>query len=388
MSSHCHGDLPHGVAELHVLCPGKIHRRLLRGRTRANLGTPLSRDERHLKRFQVSRRNGAFTDGQVSVRLRAREPFDPNLISKRRARRGKEVREPGGADAGKLLQLLNEPLLELPDARPIFVPRGADVERERVVGLETGRHMRQSGIAAHEQPCSSRQHDAERDLRDDQHSLQSITAARHTAARGREKGREPASHRVDSGNEAEPNRRERAHPGGEQQRAAIDRHFRDARNRESACDRIRQPHRHQRTANAADDHEDRDFPHDDHHDLPMRRADCAADRELDRAAAQLHEHEASHVGHGNEQQQSDSSEDQKQRAPVLADPHLLEIEHHRAPVLVGLRILLTELVLVIATMVRTLRIELAPHRPVTPVGLVTIQPDSPPPFVLRPRPRT
>jgi len=53
---------------------------------------------------------------------------------------------------------------------------------------------------------------------------------------------------------------------------------------------------------------------------------------------------------------------------------------------VGAPFALTELVLVVATLVRAFRIELAPHRPVSPVGLVTIQPDIPPPFLLRPRP--
>ena len=52
---------------------------------------------------------------------------------------------------------------------------------------------------------------------------------------------------------------------------------------------------------------------------------------------------------------------------------------------VGAPFALTELVLVVATLMRVFRIELAPHRPVSPVGLVTLQPDSPPPFVLRPR---
>ena len=52
---------------------------------------------------------------------------------------------------------------------------------------------------------------------------------------------------------------------------------------------------------------------------------------------------------------------------------------------VGAPFALTELVLVVATMVRAFQIELASHGPVSPVGLVTIQPDSPPPFVLRPR---
>jgi len=53
---------------------------------------------------------------------------------------------------------------------------------------------------------------------------------------------------------------------------------------------------------------------------------------------------------------------------------------------VGAPFALTELVLVVATLVRAFWIELAPHRPVSPVGVVTIQPDPPPSFVLRPRP--
>jgi len=52
---------------------------------------------------------------------------------------------------------------------------------------------------------------------------------------------------------------------------------------------------------------------------------------------------------------------------------------------VGSPFALTELVLVIASLVRAFRIALPPHRPVTPVGLITLQPDVPPPFRLRPR---
>ena len=52
---------------------------------------------------------------------------------------------------------------------------------------------------------------------------------------------------------------------------------------------------------------------------------------------------------------------------------------------VGAPFALTELVLVIATLVRAFDVELAAHCGVTPVALVTIQPDSPPPFILRPR---
>jgi cytochrome P450 len=49
---------------------------------------------------------------------------------------------------------------------------------------------------------------------------------------------------------------------------------------------------------------------------------------------------------------------------------------------VGAPFALTELVLVLAALVRSFRIELAPHNPVKPVGLVTVQPDVPPPFRL------
>jgi unspecific monooxygenase len=52
---------------------------------------------------------------------------------------------------------------------------------------------------------------------------------------------------------------------------------------------------------------------------------------------------------------------------------------------VGAPFALTELVLVIASLVRDFRIEMAPRRMVHPVGLVTLQPDAPPPFRLTPR---
>ena len=54
-------------------------------------------------------------------------------------------------------------------------------------------------------------------------------------------------------------------------------------------------------------------------------------------------------------------------------------------VCVGASFALTELVLVTATLVQAFRIELAQHRPIAPVGLVTLQPETPPPFRLIPR---
>jgi cytochrome P450 len=52
---------------------------------------------------------------------------------------------------------------------------------------------------------------------------------------------------------------------------------------------------------------------------------------------------------------------------------------------VGEPFALTELVLVIATLVRAFRIELASQTMVHPVALVTLQPDLPPAFRLVPR---
>ena len=54
---------------------------------------------------------------------------------------------------------------------------------------------------------------------------------------------------------------------------------------------------------------------------------------------------------------------------------------------VGAPFALSELLLVVATIVQACRIELTSHRPVAPVGLMTIQPNTPPLFVLRPRSR-
>lgn len=52
---------------------------------------------------------------------------------------------------------------------------------------------------------------------------------------------------------------------------------------------------------------------------------------------------------------------------------------------VGAPFALTELVLVVATIIGSLRVELAPHPPVHPVGRVTLQPDSSPPFTFHRR---
>lgn len=54
---------------------------------------------------------------------------------------------------------------------------------------------------------------------------------------------------------------------------------------------------------------------------------------------------------------------------------------------VGAPFALTELVLAIATLAHAFEIGLAPHRPVNPVGRVTLQPATPAPFLLRPRRR-
>jgi cytochrome P450 len=52
---------------------------------------------------------------------------------------------------------------------------------------------------------------------------------------------------------------------------------------------------------------------------------------------------------------------------------------------IGSPFALTELVLVLAMLVRNFRIATPPHRPIKPIGLTTIQPDRPPPFVLQRR---
>ena len=52
---------------------------------------------------------------------------------------------------------------------------------------------------------------------------------------------------------------------------------------------------------------------------------------------------------------------------------------------IGSPFALTELVLVLAILMRSFRIALAPHAPVNPVGLTTIQPDRPPPFLVQRR---
>ena len=54
-------------------------------------------------------------------------------------------------------------------------------------------------------------------------------------------------------------------------------------------------------------------------------------------------------------------------------------------VCIGAQFALTELVLVLAIMVRAFRIRLAEPRIVRPIGIVSTKPDNPPSFLLQPR---
>jgi cytochrome P450 len=50
---------------------------------------------------------------------------------------------------------------------------------------------------------------------------------------------------------------------------------------------------------------------------------------------------------------------------------------------IGAQFALTELVLILAALVRSFRIELAERRTVRPIGIVSTRPENPPPFLLR-----
>ena len=63
--------------------------------------------------------------------------------------------------------------------------------------------------------------------------------------------------------------------------------------------------------------------------------------------------------------------------PDVPPPRLAWTRFGSGPHLRRLTLALTELVLVVASLVRAFRIELPPHRLGTPVGLVTVQPDVP-----------
>ena len=134
-------------------------------------------------------------------------PCDLHLISERRAGRGKEIREASGLHAWQLLQFGYQTLLQLTDLVAILVPGRADVKGDRVVGVEAGGNSRQRTIAAHEQPCRASKDHAERDLRDNERSLQAMTAAEDPASGGREHRRQPAPGRQDRGQQAEESRR-------------------------------------------------------------------------------------------------------------------------------------------------------------------------------------
>ena len=254
---------------------------------------------------------------------------------------GRKFGESGRPHLGQALKFGQQALLELPHLRTIVVPRGGHVERQHPRGREARIDRAERRIRADQEPGPAGQQHAERHLRGHECGLQPMAPARDPHAAVEQTDATP---RCDPrGHDAEGERGAGGRAGHERGHAQIDRgppdagHVGEGRNRR-AHEHGRQTEAHARARDRQEEH----FPHDGADHLNARRANGAADRQLARAAPELHEHEPGGVRHGDDEEQRDGPEHEPQRPALDPDHRVRERGDVDGPPGVGRRILHTE----------------------------------------------
>ena len=217
-----------------------------------------------------------------------------------------------------------------------------------MVRAEAGPHVLQPPEALHEQRCGDEQHDRERQLRADER-------AAGAGARGRG-GREPqelAARRLHGGDDAEGDPGERRRRDAEGEHAQIERrHHRSERPHADVGPRVRQQRNERPYAEARDHHaggaarrgEQQALGERVPNQLPARRANRRADRDLALPRDGAPEEEIRRVGAGDQQHEAGGDEQDDERRPHVA--HLaarIERRRARAPAGIGVCVFRREL---------------------------------------------
>ena len=193
---------------------------------------------------------------------------------------------------------------------------------EHVRRLEAGVHGREPGEAPHQQARPRQQHDGERHLGHGQRGpcpLQRRATAR-TAAAFLQRGHQLRASRLQRRRETEEQSGEQRHAQREQQHRRVHVSVRDARR--APLQRHQEPH-----ARHGDPHAQRAPGERQHHalrqnlphDVPARRAERRAQRELPLPRRGARQHEARHVGARDQQHQRHGGHQDLERR--LDEPH-------------------------------------------------------------------
>ena len=281
---------------------GAIHHRSPRGieAVAAERRTPVAGNERDLESLQISGADVAHADKDPAIVLVRADAFDRDLVTERRAGGGEKTGHAGRHYAGQPLDLRDQPFLHVADSCTVLVPRRANMEGHRVIRAKAGIHVLEVVEAAQQQPGGRREDDAERNLRHDEQLLKAVTHTRRSTIALGEQRIDICARRMQRRPQAEHDGGGGAGADAERQRTPVERQLGGARDvgkrpGEQHHQRARQSRADSRSGRRNQD----DFLHDRADDVHARSADCLADGQLARAAAQLHEHQAGNVRHRN-----------------------------------------------------------------------------------------
>ena len=109
---------------------------------------PVAGRERRAERAQVAAADIPVADRDLAVVVGRGRAGERDLVAQRGAGGRQKAGDAGRDDARQLLELRDQPLLQLADAAAIFVPPRADVERHDVVRAEAAIDAGEIAIAA------------------------------------------------------------------------------------------------------------------------------------------------------------------------------------------------------------------------------------------------
>lgn len=116
--------------------------------------------------LQISGRDRSLTHHERSILWRLACAFESHWKIQRCAGGRQETCESRGFHAGQALEFADDLLLELPDARAILVPSGANVKRDDLRRTESGIHAGQIVITAEKKTRARQQKNGDRQLCD------------------------------------------------------------------------------------------------------------------------------------------------------------------------------------------------------------------------------
>ena len=327
-------------------CGGRIDDDNIRRAVRIAISESTTANERDAEGREVVGAHEARTRPHRNWRW-CRSAFDPESGAAVDADERQRRRQRRGLDVRQRADSLEQRLVELQRLRNRAGPHQR--RDDDVLRFESGRHVEHASKADQQQARADKQHQRQRELRDNQHGTHARAARGATAAAPLlvERRREPLIRSGERRNRTEDETRADRHAKRDDENPTVEADLRDAWQHEQArrqerTKRREAPRRNQKAGRAADRGEQ--------HALRQQLADQAAAARADRqshgdlpfAARGTREQQHRDVGARDQQHESDGAQQHQQRRLHVADHRRLERIEMRKVGRVRLRILLAQ----------------------------------------------